>query len=466
MKRFFDMQKIEGVPGDTSAFVENVNNARAEIRSREITLLNPTNIRLEFGKFGAAPDGRFTAENHNVDFDCFFKRNSESDTLYVIFSGSRKPNSTEPTFKRWSYYNYLDGSVLCIDDPMCRLYPALFLGWYYGTEKESYCDYIVEIVKEFAAQNNFKNITFFASSAGGYAALYCACKIPGSTACAINPQIKPSLYHYAPAYQKITGLDLSSEDPFGRNDLPKLLRDSKDTRILLIENSASPGDLRQLNDLCGVLKTNYNYGLSRLAPNILCWVYEAVSDIPHNAQEFVEMVSPIEFLINHFDNAEDYKDIYYMFGELWYSIYRVQNDTKNIRAITHLKSVDEKKYADFQQIEVVSFNNTVIKGKKSDKFNRMIICDKLEPNVLYRLKIENISVLDGETEKYTIGVKDLLSEKVDFLETHSIGSNFSVYFKTGIDAEKKEVRIYAGECGKTNNISLGIGSIRLFKIEI
>lgn len=464
MKRFFEMQKITGGRDTSNDFVKQVDDARRKVRYRDETLLKQTDVRLEFGKFGGAPDGRFTIANHNVDFECLFKRNKESDTLYVIFSGFRKPRNPEPTFKRWTYYNYLDGSVLCIDDPMCRLIPDLALGWYYGTKDENYCDYMVEIVKEFAAQNDISKIRFFSSSAGGFAALYCACKIPGSIVCAINPQIKPSLYFYAPKYERLTGLSLSSEDTFGRNNLPEMLRDSKDSKILLIENCASQYDIKQLSELCRVLNSEFNYGLSRLAPNILCWTYEAVSKEPHSAQDFIGIVPSIEFLINHFDDAEDYKDIYYMFGELWYSFYQIQINAESMRLIEHLKSVDGGELANKRQTEAVSYKNVVIKAV-NEKFNRMIIADQLEPNTLYRLKIEKASVLEGETQKFTVGVKDMLSDKSDFTETHSIASSFSVYFKTGMDATKKEVRIYAGECGQTNGISLSIDSVQLFKIE-
>lgn len=464
MKRFLEMQKITGGRDNSNDFGKRVDDARAKILSRDKTLLEQTDVRLDFGQFNGAPDGRFIIVNHNVDFECLFKRNKESDTLYVFFSGSRQPRNPEPTFKRWTYYNYLDGSVLCIDDPMCRLYPDLSLGWYYGTKDENYCDYIAEIVKEFAARNGIKNIRFFSSSGGGFAALYCACRLPGSIACAINPQIKPSLYSYASRYERLTGLSLSTEDTFGRNNLPEMLKDSKDSKILLIENSASPGDMMQLSELCRVLNSEFNYGLSRLAPNILCWTYEAVSMLPHNAQDFVGIVPSIEFLINHFDDAEDYKDIYYMFGELWYSFYQTRGDAGSNRLIELIKSVDGKEFENKRQTETVSYKDVVIKANNG-KYNRMVITRKLEPNSIYRLQIGNVSVLTGETKKVSVCVKDMLSDKVDFIVTHSVVGSFSVYFKTSTDTSKKEVRIYAGECGRTNNISLSIDSVKLLKIE-
>lgn len=58
----------------------------------------------------------------------------------------------------------MNGSILNIDDPMCKLNRKLELGWYYGTETENYCDYVVDIVEIFAKQNGFKDIVFFASS--------------------------------------------------------------------------------------------------------------------------------------------------------------------------------------------------------------------------------------------------------------------------------------------------------------
>ncbi|MGN0325198.1 MAG: hypothetical protein ACI4DW_02720 [Lachnospiraceae bacterium] len=112
----------------------------------------------------AIPNGRIVIQYDNVDFDCLFVH-KECKKLYVLLNGSR-PVGTSPVFKRWSWYTFMDGSVLNIDDPMCRDFPNLMLGWYWGNANKSYRHDVVEIVKVFAEKYQFSDIVFYASSGG------------------------------------------------------------------------------------------------------------------------------------------------------------------------------------------------------------------------------------------------------------------------------------------------------------
>lgn len=330
MKKLLPMESISASLVDDNSLCKEIDKFRKDLFQYDNNLLVDTNINLNFNKFKDAPDGRFVIRHKNIDFDCLFKRNRESDRIYVVFSGSRPPDSP-PTFKRWSYYKYMNGSMLNIDDPMCKLYRELWMGWYYGTETESYCDYIVEIVQAFAEQNGFKNIVFFASSGGGYAALYCACKIHGSMAVAINPQINLSLYHYSRVFEKITGLNLNKEDKFGRNNLCELIANSGHSKFLLIENCESiVADMVQLNDLCSKVnpESEVHYGLTELKENIVCWIYQAKADSVHGAQEYPALFWTIEYLIDHFNDAAHMHDFVLMLNELWFDRYEVQKNTQ------------------------------------------------------------------------------------------------------------------------------------------
>lgn len=152
---------------DVTKSVELTRKARKDLYSYDKALLEATDLRYDYDEFQNIPDGRFVITHRNIDFDCLFKKDNNSDNLYVVFSGARPVGQKGPLFKRWSYYKFMDGSMLNIDDPMYKIYRELHCGWYYGNADEAYCDYIVEIVNKFAEQINAKNIIFFSSSGGG-----------------------------------------------------------------------------------------------------------------------------------------------------------------------------------------------------------------------------------------------------------------------------------------------------------
>lgn len=403
-----------------------------------------------------------------IDFDCLFKRNHSSNKLFIIFNGSRDAGQA-PVFKRWSYYNYLESSLLNIDDPMCKINPKLTLGWYYGNENESYCDYIVDIVNEFAKQNDFKEVVFFASSGGGFAALYCACKIPNSMVIAINPQIKLSLYQYTRTFQSVTGIDLSSKDKFNRNDLGELIKCADETEFIFIENSASDVDMIQLNYLSKVLNNDYHYGLTQLRPNVLSWVYEGNIDLPHNAQEYFAMFFAIKFLSEHFCDAMNYSELFLIFTELWNDHYeQVNNYQKSFgqrkRKIECLLSASGS-MAETMFFEKVYSKNNIVISAKNTPYNFCVVYNMLEPDSLYKFVVNDVSLLSGETEIFSILVKDTLTDTIDLIKNFRITDNdISILFVTGQETEKKELRIYSGEACKTNNISLKIGFCKLIKI--
>lgn len=467
---FSDLMSITGNTDDCLHLKKKADELRKSLCSYDKSLLEKRNLRLDMGNLSNAPDGRFVIPYKGIDFDCLFKRNTATGKLYVIFNGYREAGQSEPTFKRWSYYKYLDGGMLNIDDPMCKLHHDLGLGWYYGTDDESYCDYIVEIINDFALQNNYGKVVFIASSGGGYAALYCACKIKNSTVIAINPQIRLNLYMRAKEFQTITGLDLTVRDKFERNHLPELIKEAKDTKFILVENAASDADMVQMNDLCAVLGTNYHYGLNLLAPNVLSWVYEGNSNEPHNAQEYYPMFFALRFLAEHFDNAMDFSELYLIFSELWNDHYELIRENQDIirqktRRIDCLASSSDLVSESVVFRTIVNTSGTDIPARDTP-YNFLVVCDKLEPNSTYKFTVGNVSVLSGETQSFALVIKDELTRTVDLIKNFDIGKNASLLFSTGQETHKKELRIYSGEVGKTNNIALRVGFCQLVKIGI
>lgn len=136
MKSFFGFENIVGDTDSVDSIKRQVNERRSLLYSYDKSLLEKTDIKLDFNSFDTAPDGRFEISYKDIDFECFFKRNTDSDSLYVVLNGYRSAGQNEPTFKRWSYYKFIGGNLLNIDDPMTRIYTDLGLGWYYGTKDE------------------------------------------------------------------------------------------------------------------------------------------------------------------------------------------------------------------------------------------------------------------------------------------------------------------------------------------
>lgn len=281
-----------------------------------------------------AYEGQFSVHHKGIEFACYARPQDGAARLYVLLSGAREPGQIEPRFSRWSYGSILDGSVLSIDDPMVRLYPKLRLGWYYGTTEYNMLLDVQELVEYYAAASSAQEIVFVSSSAGGYAALYLACQIAGSVAIAINPQIRLSIYAGRQRFVEETGVDLSCNDKWQRNHLPELIAESVHSRFIIVQNTASPGDMDQIDDLQSVLgcKENSRVGIRRLAPHVLSWLYEAVrceDDNPHVLQEWKTMFLAVDLLRAHFEDVERFEKHYFVLSELWHEHF--QNDALRIK---------------------------------------------------------------------------------------------------------------------------------------
>ncbi len=129
---------------------------------------------------------------HGVNFECIHSNLQRGyKKLYVFFSsgGGRKKGSE---FHRWTWYKYLPGICLHVEDPMFRKFPELLTTWFYGDQEHPYLIYISEYLKKFAELFAIpvQDITCIGSSQGAYAALYVANHLKGATAIAMNPQIR------------------------------------------------------------------------------------------------------------------------------------------------------------------------------------------------------------------------------------------------------------------------------------
>lgn len=308
--------------------------------------LTPYLVGQQAIQHGQNPQRVFVRRVNGVDFSCLFIKGN-GPYLYCIYNGAREyPYNyfKSPQIPRWSYFNFISGSVLGIDDPMYVDYSDLKLGWYYGTEERFYAQDSLSIVNDICQKENINpsNIIFFSSSGGGYAALMAASMLKGTLSLAINPQLYLRNWWYAKHFCQITGIDLCTVDRFSRNDPASVLAASPSKHIIIV-NIASFDDYEmQLIPLVQALGiSNLRLGLN-ICNNILIWLYYAPSmESPHTSFETKGMFAYInaialDFKENNSFNVDNYQDSALALNLIWYDIYEIKN--KNYLNLT--KNVD------------------------------------------------------------------------------------------------------------------------------
>ena len=259
-------------------------------------------------------DGRFSLDHKGAHFEAFYKNAGRHDTLIVSFGVARPWKSgpfqkDHPVFIRWKWTPFIDGHMLCFEDPMYYLPPPigpnLKIGWFYGNENEDYAVYTAEIIKKLAKELNItnNNIILYGSSAGGTAAIRVGAAIKESKTVAINPQLNICRHSYTAHFTELTNFDLSQEDKFNRNKLAHLIKSTPDSKFLLIVNLESRHDIEiQLGDFLNKwgYKQKPGFGLSKLG-NTAIWIYDAPGRQPHNVMEDYRIYPYIRYLLNSFD---------------------------------------------------------------------------------------------------------------------------------------------------------------------
>ena len=282
---------------DDVDFVERVDNQRKSIYYRESRFLEQEGETYAWDTWNALPNGRFGVTYEDWRFECLFHR--KKGPLYVILNGALI--GKKPEFKRWSYYNFLQGSMLNIADPMYYRFKDLRLGWYYGDENHNLREYLSKVIIKVARMLGLANedIIIIGSSGGGSAAIQTGALIPGSTVIAINAQIKLSLYYYHEKFTRITGIELSGEDCLGRNDLLYCLKNENKlpTQYILLNNIKSEVDRDQINHILSGIPIRLKYGISQWN-SLTVWLYDAIlngKSGAHGAQEYHQIFFTIIF---------------------------------------------------------------------------------------------------------------------------------------------------------------------------
>lgn len=231
---------------------------------------------------------RFDVYCNPFNFQFFFVHKPKAEKLYIVFSGSRTLNMQPPVFKRHSWNDGFDGSVLYVGDPLFSLYPALELGWYLGTSEIDIYPLMTILLQVVWQKYGFKHVLTYGSSGGGFAALKIAEYLPCS-AIAINPQIYLQNYPYFQNFCKITGFKNK-----GININRAMITPSPLASYFIIQNDTDTHHLR--SHLYPLMKSQGllpKYGLTG-ARNIHVWQYHAYGG--HNAQEDINLLRQILYI--------------------------------------------------------------------------------------------------------------------------------------------------------------------------
>lgn len=168
--------------------------ARAENRELQISKSVPLFVR----PVGVLPDGlaavnpaaqalELIAERWRFPALFFPKLGGR---LFVLLPSAVSASASRPSFSRWTWRDLFPGDVLCIADPTLDLHAQLKLGWMIGHRDNCATEALVPFIVNYARARGIpnRNIVFWGSSAGGFAALALAARIEGSVAVAINAQ--------------------------------------------------------------------------------------------------------------------------------------------------------------------------------------------------------------------------------------------------------------------------------------
>lgn len=221
-------------------------------RSANVGLLSTSNGIINYNEISKdrLRDGVSVFQIDGVQFHCFSKiKTNYQNKIYVLLSGGRSPGGNGfvdklPRFKRWSFYPSFDGHVFVFDDPMYFKHSNLSVGWFYGTEDQSYVDLLTKLVSKIAKELNCIEICFYGSSSGGFAALHAAAKLDKTRAIAINPQLILGNDWYANRFKEITGINLTDKDKFNRNDLSYLMGGAN-SKFVIVQNITDGKTVRE-----------------------------------------------------------------------------------------------------------------------------------------------------------------------------------------------------------------------------
>ena len=459
----------------TELYSDNNENFSANINASREKLLTPDKTIPSKQIKPLLNGGRFSINIDGAVFECLFAVNP-GKYLYVVYNGAKygdKVNYT-PKFPRWSYYPILNGCYLGIDDPTYWMGTDIELAWFYGTKERSYIADSLKIVHAVCEAKNIpsENVIFFSSSGGGYTGIYASALWRHSLSISINPQIYIQNWQYARDFTRITGIDLTEEDPLHRNDLFSHIHEHPLSHHVIVVNAESVDDFsQQVIPFAKECNINLRYGLNRYK-NILIWIYQAKYTSPHKAFETQSIFLAIEFIARKFQEGwgegipDSMQYLAVLINESWRDYYERCNDLSILKnKIRNQKDIDVDFNDDPDEKDVLSFSLdntfeeiTLTPIEKNWNFFRY---NNFKPYTEYLIVLEDVIPVT-ELSKFTIGLYDFKKEKVIKFMEYSFDNKIVLNFSLGEYTDGLGLVIYAGIAGKTKNQSISIGRLCIY----
>lgn len=365
---------------------------------------------------GICKTGKYLYCEGKFEFHFFFSKNriKNSKRLFVLFFAARSFDVVDgkkkfrelPFFPRWSYSQFLDGDVLCIEDPMYYKHPELHIGWMFGSQNENLIENFTEIVKNIIAINEYSlnDVFLIGSSCGGYAALQVGGKLSGSNVITINPQIFINKYKYYFSefckHLNLTKEDIDN-DKYDRFATDKIIFESK-SRFVIACNLLSKEDYQeQILDLANKYGIKLNYGITKLK-NLTIWLYQAEAKNPHSTMEDNNLIYA---LLNLCGQSNLDENLYILFSEIWAKNFEMKNklDTAYSQNLTAVQS----KITSSRIAAPLPPKNFVTELRFSEKFDiesLLIVCSHKHNFSFYKYEFgfNTLFITDTSNSYYTL----------------------------------------------------------------
>ncbi len=253
-----------------------IKNARASMAKLVDNLISLEMDEIENYEF--PPDEPFGLEIIHKDtlFYLIIRFSSKNKNFICIGPGAFERNKTDsngelitpPFFARWSWYKYLDESVISYADPMIFKDDEIKLGWFIGDKNHWYLETVSSIIQNLAKNQKVynNNILFFGSSGGGFVSTCLGTLIKNSKVLINNSQLfvlnyYPSLIGKAfelvtPSFKNQSSEEIIKKIEY-RIDVTKLFeRENYAPNITYYVNVKSEPDI--LNQTIPLIQHHYN----------------------------------------------------------------------------------------------------------------------------------------------------------------------------------------------------------------
>lgn len=410
-------------------------------------------------------DGRSSIDYKGAHYELFFKR-SDSNKLLVTFDGARTSDGGKireiPYFPRWSWYPYIDANFLCIEDPMYYKFKELKLGWFYGTDKESYIQYTAEIILAISRKYNIsvEDIILYGSSGGGTVSIMIGSLIKGVKVVALNAQVELLNFSYTKEFMSITGIDLTNKDCFFRNNTKYMIDNAPSTSYCLLYNIRSKEDITlQAAVLAKKMNITLKYGMT-CQNNLTFWLYDAPSSNPHTALDNYIMYYLIRFYI---DNGTIINQFDTFVNEIWRNL-NFLSELRKKRVCTNNYYFSENDRANL--VKECYIKKFIIEAVGN--YSHRVLVNRLECGALYHLRIGKV-IIEGAEKKEKIGALTIVIYDNDKKEIEQIFNienyeKIDLYFETEEESNNCSLLLYGGEIGKTSGNILVIEDVLVEKI--